>query len=206
MKTFFLVQLEVVLILAIAGQTQQNTGSQLGRAKKEAGEPSTRFFTGNAAIDGGILGLGAGLLGGAILGSLVSNGELENGCRRRKRQADGPSTKFFGLNQQERCNCGRKRRQTTKDGKPGKRFFGLENLLTPACCDWCLVAKCQCDYSLTFYDKYGRVQGACKATDSTGRLWCYTSGQGAGCQDARQSSRFPDNPWSYQACGSQGKR
>ena len=44
------------------------------------------------------------------------------------------------------------------------------------------------------------LAGACKRADETGRLWCYTTGYG--CSDARQSQRFPSNPWSYQACGS----
>jgi len=36
----------------------------------------------------------------------------------------------------------------------------------------------------------------------TGKRWCYTTGYG--CQDARQSQRFPNNPWSYIACQYQG--
>ena len=39
--------------------------------------------------------------------------------------------------------------------------------------------------------------------DETGRTWCYTTG-GWGCSDARQSQRFPNNPWSYQACSFSG--
>merc|ERR1719342_441336 len=57
-------------------------------------QTDTRFFTGNEAIDGGILGLGAGLLGGAIISGALNNGG--SGCGRRKRQADGTNTKFLG--------------------------------------------------------------------------------------------------------------
>ena len=35
------------------------------------GNTDTKFFTGNEGIDGGILGLGAGLLGGAVLGGVL---------------------------------------------------------------------------------------------------------------------------------------
>merc|ERR1712013_182314 len=55
-------------------------------------------------------------------------------------------------------------------------------------------ARCECDYRLVFQDKYGATHGACKRGDETGRRWCYTTGYG--CQDARQSQRFPNNPWS----------
>ena len=61
---------------------------------------------------------------------------------------------------------------------------------------------CVCDYSLKFYDQYGTVQGACATPDNTGQVWCYTTGEY--CPDAVQSTRFPDNPWSYQACGGRG--
>merc|ERR1712127_942548 len=57
---------------------------------------------------------------------------------------------------------------------------------------------CQCS-SLTFVDSGGRVQGNCQSADSTGALWCYTSGHSS-CQDLAHSARFPTNPWSYQAC------
>merc|ERR1712127_52081 len=57
---------------------------------------------------------------------------------------------------------------------------------------------CQCS-SLTFVDSGGRVQGNCQSADSTGALWCYTSGHSS-CQDLAHSARFPANPWSYQAC------
>ena len=103
------------------------------------GGTNTRLWTGNAAIDGGILGLGAGLLGGAVLGGLLTS-----------------------------------------------------------------LVQCQCDYSLTWHDKYGRVQGACRSADYTGQVWCYSTGQG--CADARHSVRFPNNPWSYQACQISGKK
>merc|ERR1712215_328611 len=93
-------------------------------------ETDTRFFTGDEAIDGGILGLGAGLLGGAVLSGVLNGGG--NGCGRRRRQADGTNTKFLGAllgGGSGGCNCGRKRRQAPGEDQPGTRFFGLETLL-----------------------------------------------------------------------------
>merc|ERR1712013_329049 len=36
--------------------------------------------------------------------------------------------------------------------------------------------------------------------DETGRLWCYTTGWNSGCGDLHSSSRYPNNPWSCNAC------
>merc|ERR1712211_151162 len=59
---------------------------------------------------------------------------------------------------------------------------------------------CQCS-SLTFVDQYGTVQGNCRRADSTGALWCYVdSAYSSTCQDKQFSARFPNNPWSYEAC------
>jgi len=59
---------------------------------------------------------------------------------------------------------------------------------------------CQCS-PLTFQDQYGTVQGNCRAADSTGARWCYIDNAlASSCQDKRFSARFPNNPWSYEAC------
>merc|ERR1719308_48893 len=180
-------------------------------------ETDTRFFTGNQALDGGIVGLGAGLLGGAVLSGALSGGS-NNGCGRRRRQAEGTNTKFLGAllgGSSSGCNCGRRRRQAPGEDQPGTRFFGLENLLginnnNNNCCNNCgynnnNIVSCQCRYDLTFQDNYGNTHGACKRADESGRVWCYTTGWG-GCSDARQSNRYPNNPWSYQACPYNGKK
>eukprot|EP00092_Neocalanus_flemingeri_P014731 GFUD01015897.1.p1 GENE.GFUD01015897.1~~GFUD01015897.1.p1 ORF type:complete len:267 (-),score=57.21 GFUD01015897.1:115-915(-) len=57
---------------------------------------------------------------------------------------------------------------------------------------------CQCS-SLTFRDKYGKVQGNCKSSDQTRAVWCYVEGWGSSCQDLQNSKRF-NKPWSYEAC------
>merc|ERR1719270_954161 len=59
---------------------------------------------------------------------------------------------------------------------------------------------CQCS-PLTFQDQYGTVQGNCRSADSTGARWCYIdNAYSSSCQDKRFSARFPNNPWSYEAC------
>merc|ERR1712012_1369056 len=59
---------------------------------------------------------------------------------------------------------------------------------------------CQCS-SLTFVDQYGTVQSNCRSADSTGALWCYVdSAYSSTCQGKQFSARFPNNPWSYEAC------
>merc|ERR1712061_352636 len=58
---------------------------------------------------------------------------------------------------------------------------------------------CQCS-SLTFRDANGVVQGNCLTVDSTGAQWCYVEPAYSSCQDLVPSKRFPNNPWSYEAC------
>merc|ERR1712071_405657 len=118
------------------------------------------------------------------------------------------------------CNCGRKRTQAPGEDQPGTKFFGLLGGGNNNCCN-CppqhsnnnnggynggynnqQQQRCQYNYRLTFQDKYGSTHGASKRADETGRRWCYTTG--SGCADGRQSQRFPNNPWSYQACAGQG--
>merc|ERR1712002_1420212 len=58
---------------------------------------------------------------------------------------------------------------------------------------------CQCS-SLTFVDSSGHIQGNCKSVDHTGAQWCYVDSHHSSCQDLVYSKRFPNNPWSYEAC------
>merc|ERR1712130_376428 len=47
----------------------------------------------------------------------------------------------------------------------------------------------------------GEVQGNCRTVDGTGAQWCYVdSAYSSSCQDLVPSKRFPNNPWSYEAC------
>merc|ERR1712115_416145 len=58
---------------------------------------------------------------------------------------------------------------------------------------------CQCS-SLTFLDSSNIIQGNCNTVDGTGAQWCYVDSSLSTCQDLVPSSRFPHNPWSYEAC------
>merc|ERR1712036_122311 len=229
----------------------------------------TPSLTGNQALDGGIVGLGLGALGAAVLGPTIQgalNGAQQSqgySCGRRKRQANfgGSQTsggggggvqetdvdeRFF-LPTGQGCTCnanGRKRRQAPGEDEPGTRFFGGLFGGTPHCGNCCYNTqpfnnqgfnnpsfnnqgsnfqnqgfnnqnqgfnnpgsnsqnRCQCDYSKTFSDQNGLIHGACQRSDNTGRKWCYTTGWSNNCGDLQTSKRFPSNPWSYRACGSQ---
>merc|ERR1712036_111922 len=114
-------------------------------------------------LDGGIVGLGLGALGAAVLGPTIQ-GALNGGqqqsqgysCGRRKRQANfgGSQTsaggqggvqetdvdeRFF-LPTGQGCTCnanGRKRRQAPGEDEPGTRFFGGLFGGTPHCGNCC---------------------------------------------------------------------
>merc|ERR1712198_467152 len=202
------------------------------------GAPS---LTGNQALDGGIVGLGLGALGAAVLGPTIQ-GALNGGqqqsqgysCGRRKRQAnfggsqtsgggagggqeiDGEERFFLPTGQGCTCNTnGRRRRQAPGENEPGTRFFGglFGGGQQPHCGACCYNSQpfnnqnnrgCQCDYSLTFRDQNGNTHGACQRSDNTRRTWCYTTGRHNNCGGLQTSKRFPNNPWSYRACGNQG--
>merc|ERR1711997_61410 len=118
----------------------------------------TPSLTGNQALDGGIVGLGLGALGAAVLGPTIQgalNGGQQsqgfNSCGRRKRQAnfggstspggagaggqdlDGEERFFLPTGQGCTCNSGRRRRQAPGEDQPGTRFFGGLFGGTPHC-------------------------------------------------------------------------
>merc|ERR1711982_94737 len=186
-----------------SSSSSSSTSNRNGNTKPDTDQRI--ISTGNGFVDGGLLGVGAGLLGGAVLSGALNGGNNNNydPCGRRKRQADDgkTDTRFLGAllggGNNGVCNCGRRKRQAPHEGDVGTRFFGLDTLLGGGNNNNCQQQQCQCSYNLTFRDRYGNTHGACRRADETGRTWCYTYG---GCPDSRQSSRFPNNPWSYQAC------
>merc|ERR1711970_1485902 len=121
----------------------------------------TPSLTGNQALDGGIVGMGLGALGAAVLGPTIQgalNGAQQSqgySCGRRKRQANfgGSQTSGGGGGVQETdvderfflptgqgCTCntnGRKRRQAPGEDEPGTRFFGGLFGGTPHCGNCC---------------------------------------------------------------------
>merc|ERR1711935_56291 len=145
----------------ISSSSNSNGNSPSGNRKtnKRPTDVDEKFFfggdgapslTGNQALDGGILGLGLGALGAAVLGPTIQ-GALNGGqqqsqgysCGRRKRQAnfggsqaasgggqqgqeiDGEERFFLPTGQGCTCNTnGRRRRQAPGENEPGTRFFG----------------------------------------------------------------------------------
>merc|ERR1712080_574409 len=211
------------LVAPILGQLQfnggvssssNNNGNSANRNtnRPTSGDVDEKFFlggdtpslTGNQALDGGIVGLGLGALGAAVLGPTIQ-GAL-NGAQQSQ-----------GFN-----SCGRRQRQAPGEDQPGTRFFGGLFGGTPHCGSCCYNSQpfnnkgfnsqgfnqnqgfnnqnnrvCQCDYSLTFRDQNGNTHGACQRRDNTGRTWCYTTGWSINCGDLQSSNRYPNNPWSY---------
>merc|ERR1719232_2251812 len=82
-----------------SSSSSSSTSNRNGNTK-----PSTDqriISTGNGFVDGGLLGVGAGLLGGAVLSGALNGGGNNNNynpCGRRKRQADDgkTDTRFLG--------------------------------------------------------------------------------------------------------------
>merc|ERR1712186_65211 len=171
----------VTLVAPILGQLQfnggvssssSNNGNSANRNtnRPTSGDVDEKFFlggdtpslTGNQALDGGIVGLGLGALGAAVLGPTIQgalNGAQQSqgySCGRRKRQANfgGSQTsggggggvqetdvdeRFF-LPTGQGCTCntnGRKRRQAPREDEPGTRFFGGLFGGTPHCGNCC---------------------------------------------------------------------
>merc|ERR1711962_925707 len=168
------------LVAPILGQLQFNGGvssssnSNSNSANRNTNRPTSgdvdeKFFlggdtpslTGNQALDGGIVGLGLGALGAAVLGPTIQgalNGQQSQGfnsCGRRKRQAnfggstspggagaggqdlDGEERFFLPTGQGCTCNSGRRRRQAPGEDEPGTRFFGGLFGGTPHCGSCC---------------------------------------------------------------------
>merc|ERR1719391_2005739 len=116
-----------VIVVYVVGQA--NFGGSANRANSRPSPTSnrgsssggtdtdTKFFgitTGNEALDGGIIGTGAGFL----LGTALAN--ANNPCGRRKRQINDPNKEFNDPNKKilgsllggsnNGCNCGRRKR------------------------------------------------------------------------------------------------
>merc|ERR1712004_385431 len=171
------------LVSPILGQLQFNGGvssssnSNGNSANRNTNRPTSgdvdeKFFlggdtpslTGNQALDGGIVGLGLGALGAAVLGPTIQgalNGGQQsqgfNSCGRRKRQAnfggstspggagagaggqdlDGEERFFLPTGQGCTCNNGWRRRQAPGEDQPGTRFFGGLFGGTPHCGSCC---------------------------------------------------------------------
>merc|ERR1712126_533887 len=156
----------------VSSSSNSNNGNSANRNtnRPTSGDVDEKFFlggdtpslTGNQALDGGIVGLGLGALGAAVLGPTIQsalNGAQQsqgfNSCGRRKRQAnfggstspggagaggqdlDGEERFFLPTGQGCTCNNGRRRRQAPGEDEPGTRFFGGLFGGTPHCGSCC---------------------------------------------------------------------
>merc|ERR1711936_829304 len=145
----------VIFLTFGLGRSQLKFGGSSSSSSSNSGaqqtNTDTRFISsGNELVDGGILGVGAGLVGGALLGGALGGGN-NNPCGRRKRQAEGDdtNTRLFGLFGGGGCNCGRRRRrQAPGEDEVGVRFFGLGNLLGGGASNNC---GCNCGYPSNNY-------------------------------------------------------
>merc|ERR1712181_66099 len=123
------------------GQTNFGTSQQNPNPSSDV---NTRLFTGNQALDSGLVGIGLGALGATVLAPAVGNalnGGNNNGfnngfnsgsfnaCgRRRKRQVDGQS-RFF-LPNGGGCTCGKRKKRQAQS----RIFFGGNNNDCGSCC------------------------------------------------------------------------
>ena len=147
---------------AVSSSSNSNGNSPSNNNNNRPTDVDEKFFfggdtpslTGNQALDGGIVGLGLGALGAAVLGPTIQ-GALNGGqqqsqgysCgRRRKRQAnfggsqtssggaggkgqeiDGEERFFLPTGQGCTCNTnGRRRRQAPGEDEPGTRYVAAK--------------------------------------------------------------------------------
>merc|ERR1712158_130221 len=160
------------LVAPILGQLQFNGGvssssninsnsANRNTNRPTSGDVDEKFFlggdtpslTGNQALDGGIVGLGLGALGAAVLGPTIQgalNGAQQsqgfNSCGRSTspggagavgQDLDGEERFFLPTGQGCTCNNGRRRRQAPGEDEPGTRFFGGLFGGTPHCGSCC---------------------------------------------------------------------
>merc|ERR1711872_1058087 len=206
-KTMMMCMLTMMIALVYSQRANTNTrvGTQNTKFFLPSSGSSPDLLSGAAGFG---LGLAASQIGGSLINSIGNSGGAGSCCcGRRKRQAEGnPSQRFFGIGGGNNCGCGRKKRQT---GGTDTKLFGLGgnncgNFIGGGSGGgYNSGSRCQCT-SQTFYSN-GQVQGNCRSRDETGRVWCYTTGWNSGCGDLHSSSRYPNNPWSYNACSNYGK-
>merc|ERR1711874_4845 len=172
----------------------------------QADENTKLLLPGTDLVSAGA-GFAAGVVATSIFSGALNNNNNNNNnggccCGRRKRQAAGAERFFLGGG--GGCWCGGKRRRRQSEQK---KFFGLGGGGGSQCgpCAGCGGSgnqRCDCS-SLTFYSQ-GQGQGNCQSRDESGRRWCYTTGWLNNCGDLVSSHRYPNNPWSYNACGYNG--
>merc|ERR1719507_614106 len=160
---------------------------------------NTKLFTGNQALDSGALGFGLGV-GAAVIGSGLINGAANsNPCgKRRRRSAQNKDSRFFLGGGGNNCNYPSNNNNHYPSNNHVSSYpSNNHNSHYPSN----NYNSCQCT-SLSWTDHYGVVNGNCRSQDHGKGTWCYTTGWNSGCRDLHSSKRYPNNPWSYQACNS----
>merc|ERR1711953_1141807 len=188
---------------------------------------NTRLFSGNQALDSGTLGFGLGV-GAAVLGSSLLNNNNNNPCGKRRRRSpqNSKDTRFF-LGGNNNCNYPSNNYGSSSNNyhpsnnygsssnthHPSNNYGSSSNTYHPSnnyvsssnsypsnsISSSNNYNRCQCTL-LSFTDHQGNVNGKCQSYDSGKGSWCYTTGWDSGCTDLHRSQKFPNNPWSYQAC------
>merc|ERR1711936_1347627 len=188
---------------------------------------NTRLFSGNQALDSGTLGFGLGV-GAAVLGSSLLNNNNNNPCGKRRRRSpqNSKDTRFF-LGGNNNCNYPSNNYGSSSNNyHPSNNYGSSSNTHHPSnnhgtssnthypsnnyvsssnsypsnsISSSNNYNRCQCTL-LSFTDHHGNVNGKCQSYDSGKGSWCYTTGWDSGCTDLHRSQKFPNNPWSYQAC------
>merc|ERR1711988_847419 len=193
---------------------------------QDSSNTNTRLFSGNQALDSGTLGFGLGV-GAAVLGSSLINNHNNNPCgKRRRRSAQNKDSRiFFGGG--SNCNYPSNNYGSSSNTyHPSNNYGSSSNTYHPSNNHGSSSSNqyvsssnshqsypsnsissypssnynsCQCT-QLSFTDHHGNVNGKCQSYDSGKGSWCYTTGWDSGCTDLHRSQKFPNNPWSYQAC------
>merc|ERR1711953_254377 len=173
---------------------------------QDSSKTNTRLFSGNQALDSGAVGFGLGV-GAAVLGlSLLNNQNNNNPCGKGRRRRNAQDTRFF-LGSNNNCNYPSSNTQyhpSNNYGSSSNTYYPSNNYVSSSNSypSNNYGSSCQCT-QLSFTDHQGNVNGKCQSYDSGKGAWCYTTGWNNGCTDLHRSQKFPNNPWSYQACSLQ---
>lgn len=194
---------------------------------------NTRLFSGNQALDSGTLGFGLGVGAAVLGSSLINNHNNNNPCGKRRRRRDAQDTRFFlgGNNNcnygssnnhypsnnypsnsypsnnyvSSSNNYPSNNYVSSSNHYPSNNYVSSSNSYPSNSINSYPsnnYKRCQCT-QLSFTDHHGNVNGKCQSFDSGKGSWCYTTGWDSGCTDLQSSQKFPNNPWSYQACSYQ---
>ena len=141
---------------------------------QDSGNPNTRLFTGNQALDSGAVGFGLGV-GAAVLGSSLLNNQ-NNPCGKRRRRRNAQDTRFFLGNNNNNCNYPSNTYQPSNNfGSSSNTYYPSNNYVSSSNTypsnnyvsssnsypSNNFGSSCQCT-QLSFTDHQGNVNGKCQ--------------------------------------------